>query len=372
MKLTVLQENLSKALSQASRFASTRSQLPILGNILLKATKTKLVVSSTNLEISISIKVGAKIEEEGEISIPSKIISELVNNLPKDLITLETDKETLKIATKGFSSKLLGMNSSDFPKIPENVGKEKSVKLSKKQLHEIVPRVIFATSIDETRPILTGVLFVLDKNSLTLVATDGFRLSRKKIDLVSQKEGSVVIPKGILIELLKTSEENDELFIDIQEKEKQVVFGTDENTLTSRLLEGTYPDFEKIIPVSSTIKVRTDKEELLRAVKLASVFAKDSSNIIKMELKEDSMEIAAESGSSGSQKTSIDAKVEISDGSLKGWQISFNFRFLEDFIHSVLSEEVLMEFTNAQSAGVFKDSKDSSYLHLIMPVKIQG
>ena len=121
MKLTVLQENLGKAVNQAARFASTRSQLPILGNIILKATKTKLLVSSTNLEISVLTQIGAKIEEEGEISVPAKVISELVTNLPKGQVTLESDKEQLKVSSVGFSSKVLGMNASDFPKIPSSL-----------------------------------------------------------------------------------------------------------------------------------------------------------------------------------------------------------------------------------------------------------
>src|SRR6266498_1971995 len=134
MKLTIPQENLTKALSVAGKFASTRSQLPILGNVLLVASKTKLNISSTNLEISVSINVSAKIEEEGELSIPAKVITELISNIPKGLITLETDKEQLKVSSLGFSSKVLGMNSSDFPKIPNTIDKGKSLELVKSKL----------------------------------------------------------------------------------------------------------------------------------------------------------------------------------------------------------------------------------------------
>jgi len=142
MKLTILQENLAKAVTQASRFASTHAQLPVLSNILLSTDKTKLNISSTNLEISVSTLVGAKIEEEGEISIPSKTLSDLVSNLPKDTIALESDKEQLKISAPGFSSKVLGMNASDFPKIPNSVNKEKSVTLLKSDLMKILPKSV--------------------------------------------------------------------------------------------------------------------------------------------------------------------------------------------------------------------------------------
>jgi len=371
MKLTVLQENLAKAVTQASRFASVRSQLPILGNILLKATKTKLTISSTNLEISVLIQIGAKIEEEGQISIPSKVISELVNNLPKEQITLESEKEQLKIKTSGFSSNILGMDATDFPKIPGILAKPFS--LPKKEILESLSQAVFATSVDETRPILTGVLFILSKNSVVLVATDGFRLSQKKIILNNQKNGPVVqkivIPKGVLGEIGRSLEDVPEVQLEIQEKEKQVIFGLGDVILSSRLLEGDYPDFEKIIPKNSSITVRLDKEELLRAVKLASIFAKEAANIVKLRLSKDSIKVLAESSSAGSQETDVEAKV---DGETKGFEIAFNYRFLEEFLHSVTGEEVKMEFTTTDKAGVFTDSSDPNYLHLIMPVRVQS
>ena len=377
MKLTVLQENLGKAVTQAARFASTRSQLPILGNILLKATKTKLLVSSTNLEISVLTQIGAKIDEEGEISIPAKVISELVTNLPKGQVTLESDKEQLKVSLVGFSSKVLGMNASDFPKIPNSLSD--SINLPKKEILESLSKIVFATSTDETRPILTGVLLVLDKESATLVATDGFRLSRKVLSLNTQKNKTsaqkIVIPKGILGELGRISDEIESVEMEIQEKEKQVIFGLGDVILSSRLLEGEYPDFEKIIPKSSNISVRLDKEEFLRAVKLASVFARESANIVKLSLLKDSVKVLAESGTSGNQEMEVEAKVEnpeSSSGSAKEWVISFNYRFLEEFLHSVMGEEVKMEFTTTDKAGVFTDTSDPDYLHLIMPVRVQG
>ena len=375
MKLTVLQENLAKAVTQASRFASTRSQLPILGNVLLKTNKTKLNVSSTNLEISVLIQLGAKIEEEGEISIPSKIISEIVNNLPKEVLTLESEKEQLKITSSGFSSKVLGMNASDFPKIPSRL--EKSFILPKKELLESLSQITFATSTDETRPILTGVYMILDNNELTLVATDGFRLSKKKIKFGTQKNDltmqKIVIPKGILGELSRSLEEEMEVQLEIQEKEKQVIFGFGETILSSRLLEGDYPDFEKIIPKNSLITVRADKEELLRAVKLASIFAREAANVVKIKLLKDEIKVLAESGTSGSQEMNVEAKIEseVPETSSGKFEISFNYRFLEEFLHSVSGEEVKMEFTTTDKAGVFTDSSDPDYLHLIMPVKVQ-
>jgi DNA polymerase-3 subunit beta len=377
MKLQILQENLEKAISTTSRFASTRAQLPILGNILLSTKKSKIYVSSTNLEISASVQVGAKIEEEGEISIPARVISELVANLPKETVSLSAEKEQLKVSVSGFSSTVLGMNSSDFPKIPNTVDKEKSISFSQNELVKALAQVIFATSTDETRPILTGVLFLFGRNSMLLVATDGFRLSRKTLSLKMGKGtgDNVVIPKGVLSEISRTTSEDGEILFGVQDKEKQVIFGIGDTVLTSRLLEGEYPDFEKILPKSSALKILVDKEEFIRAVKLASIFARESANIVKIKVLKDNISVSAESSAAGSQETQVDAKVENPErgGRAEGdFEIAFNYRFVEDFLHSVAGEEVKMEFSGNSSAGVFTDTSDSSYLHLIMPVKIQS
>lgn len=361
---------MEKAVNITTRFASTKAQLPILGNILLSTKKSKIFLSSTNLEISASVQIGAKVDEEGEISIPAKVITDLISNLPKETISLESEKEQLKVVTSGFSSTILGMNSTDFPKVPNSLNDKNTIVFLKKDLTDSLNKVSFSTSTDETRPILTGVLFILSGDSLSLVATDGFRLSKKAIQLKEYKgeKKSVVIPKGILGEIGRGVFEGDEILFDLEENEKQVVFGLENTVLTSRLLEGEYPDFEKIIPKGSNVKITLDKEEFLRAVKLASIFARESANVVKIKLLKDSIKVFAESGAAGSQETKVDARVE-KEGS-EEFEIAFNFRYLEDFLHSVTGEEIKMEFINSTSAGVFKDTSDSNYLHLIMPVKI--
>ncbi|HTK03780.1 MAG TPA: DNA polymerase III subunit beta [Alphaproteobacteria bacterium] len=371
MKLQILQENLQKAINITSRFASSKAQLPILGNILLSAQKAKVFVSSTNLEISASVQIGAKIEKEGEISVPAKIILDLISNLPKETIDLELKQEQLKISTSSFSSNVLGMNSSDFPKIPSSVDEENSIQLPKKEFSDSLSQVVFAASLDESRPVLTGVLFIWEQDYLVLVATDGFRLSQKRLSLITQNKKQIaqkiVIPKNILNEIGRLVEEDGNILFDFQEKEKQVIFGNGNVILSSRLLEGEYPDFEKIIPKSSTLKVLADKEELLRAVKLASIFARDAGNIVKFNIMEDHIKITAESGSAGSQEARVDVKVE---GFTSDFEISFNYKFVEDFLHSVVGEEIKVEFSTIDKAGVFTDPKDKNYLHLIMPVKV--
>jgi DNA polymerase III subunit beta len=368
MKLQVLQENLAKALLNASRFANQRAQLPVLGNIKLSTKKTKLQIASTNLEVSISVSVGAQIEKEGEITIPAKVITELISNLMPGTINIEAEKEQLKISSSGFSSTVSGMNTSDFPSIPQSIDAKTSIVLPKKEFLDALSQVSFATSVDESRPILTGVLFIFQKDALVLVATDGFRLSQKKIKIANlPKLDQVVLPRSPLGELSRLSEEADEILFNLKKTDNQITFGINDTILSSRILEGEYPNFEKIIPKEATIKVEVDKDELLRAVKLASVFARDSANIVKLNINKGSVDISAESSNAGNQKTKIDAKV-----TGEKFEIDYNYRFLEDFLHIVKGETVSMEFSSPTAPGVFGDSSDTNFLHLIMPVRIQS
>ena len=376
MKLQVLQENLNKALSFASRFASPKAQLPVLGNILLSAKKTKLLVSATNLEVSISIALGAQIKAEGDLTIPARTIVDLVSNLPSLTVNLESEKEHLEISCSGFSSRLSGMNAADFPSVPSSVGKDKGIALPKDAFLESLAQVSFCASTDETRPIITGVLFIFEKGFLYLVATDGFRLSQKKIKIdAAVKIKKLVLPKTALLELPRIAEDQEDLLFCFKEKENQILFEVGNIILSSRILEGEFPPYDKIIPKETSIKIRVDKEEFLRAVKLAAVFARDSANVVKIVVGKDYLQLSAESSNSGSQKTKIEASVDSSFAKAtedEAFEIAFNYRFLEDFLKAVKGEEVNLGFSNANTPGVFTDPKDPDYLHLIMPVKIQG
>lgn len=369
MKLTVLQENLKNAVNLTSHFITPKAQLPILGNILLKTDKSKLILSSTNLENSISTSIGAKIEEEGEITIPGKTFNDLVGNLSSGQIQIETDKDQINISSGSFKSKIMGINSSDFPSIPNELGKV-IVKLPKKILLEALSKTNFAVSNDETRPVLTGILFKFVDDTLHMVATDGFRLSRKIVKLGEKaNDRKIIIPKGILLELSKLSSDDDISF-SFNEKDNQIVFGVGETIFSSRIIEGEFPDYEKIIPLSKTHSVNVDKFDLEKSVKLASVFARDSGNILKLTVKENTLKVTAESSSSGNQEMEIEAKVETEEK--KELEILFNYKFIEDVIRSLDSDDVVIELNGPNAAGKFLDTKDKDFLHLIMPIKVQS
>jgi len=366
MKLLVLQENFSKALQLSSRFVSTRAQLPVLSNVLLKSNKTKLFLLATNLEISIATSIGAKVEADGSITIPARTLSDIVSNLPKGALTLETKDEHLSIEMQNFDATLMGISSSEFPSIPETIP-QTAFHIKREEFTKALSQVVFSASSDETRPVLTGVLFTTLGDTLVLVGTDGHRLSQKKINLPdAQKVPNAIVPKSALLEVTRFGADEEMLSFAVNNEDKQVLFGSGDTVLSSRLIDGEFPPFEKIIPKQSTVTVRVDHAELLRAVKVASVFARDSGYIGKMKVLSDKIEITAESSKSGSQKMSVDAKVEGD-----GIEVMYNLRFVEEFLQVVSGSEITISLTDSNAPGLFQDSSDKSFLHLIMPVKIQ-
>ncbi len=367
MKVTVLQEELTKALSLASKFVNNKAQLPILGNILFSTSGTKLYLSATNLEMSLSTSIGAKVDEEGEIAIPSRVVLELVGNLGKGQILLNAKKEKLKIEKDGFFADVLGVNTSDFPFIAKNL-EGSLINFPTEEFLDVLSQIIFAVSEDQSRPVLTGVLFIFDKNKLTLVATDGFRLSMRSMSLKENlPEGfsqKIILPKSSLSELVKIAAGTKEISFTYKKEENQVIFEVGDSIVATRIIEGDFPNFEKIIPKTKNTSINISKEDFLRAVKLSSVFARESSNSIKLVVKNGSVELYAESSSSGREQNIVEVKSEGPE-----IEIIYNFKFLEDFLNSCKGEDVVVEFTDTTSPGVFRDVTRADFLHLIMPVR---
>ena len=369
MKVKILQESFSKALSTCSRFTSSRVQLPVLANIFLKSHKNKLLLSATNLETSVAVNIGAKVIEEGDITVPARVLTEIVANLNPGQIDLNVEKEVLKIKSQNFESVITGLNSSDFPKVPAETGVD-GFSVPSSDLLSALSSVLFAVSTDETRAVLTGVLMIVNKSYLTLVATDGFRLSQKKIKNITVKsEKRFILPKSVLVELSRLSE-TDSVVFSYKKADNQMVFGLDDLVLSSRIIEGEFPDFERIIPKDTKIKIRLDKSDFLRSVKLAGVFARDSANVVNLIISEDKLEVSAESSQSGSQKNILDAKIE--SGFKDPFKIAFNFRFIEDFLNAVKGDDIRLELSDPNAPALFLDEKDLNFLHIIMPVRLQS
>lgn len=371
MKLSVIQENLKNSLNLCSHFISPKAQLPILGNIKLQATKSKLILTSTNLETSVSTSIGAKVESSGEITVPGRVITDIISGLSVGNVSLEVKKERITIESGSFKSTIAGMNTSDFPKVPSTLPKTKLIILNRKLFIDALSKCQFAVSGDETRPVLTGVLFQFKGNSLHLVATDGFRLSQMSMKIDSKVDTQkMIVPKAVLSEIVKSTGDDDIKF-SYNKKDNQVLFGVGDSIFSSRVIEGEFPDFEKIIPKSALFKVLVDKHELGQAVRLASVFARESGNIIKLNLKKNVLQVKAESTSSGKQTTDVEVKVETEEKKID-LEIAYNYKFLEDFLKVVEGDSVNIELTNPNSAGKFIDPMNPKFLHLIMSIRVQG
>jgi DNA polymerase III subunit beta len=368
MKIRVLTSNLQEKLSFLNHAVSTKSQLPILLNILLETTDKGIRLTSTDLEIGIEIHIPATIEVPGEVVIPAKLFSELVASLTEETIELQTKENILEVLTKKTKSIFQTVNKDEFPKLYEEKG-EKIASLDSRRIAEDVSSVVFAASQDISRPALSGVLIRKEQGGFLLVATDGYRLSLRHYKTTeddNKAETTFIVPARVLRELLAIKEKEEEIAMYVLQASNQVIFEQGSTTLVGRLIEATYPPFEKIIPSDFSASVLFDKEELQKAVKICSIFARDSANIIKLSFKKDHILVSSQTPSLGENTVTVESV-------LKGEEndIAFNARYLQDLLSNIDEKELLFEMTGPLNPGVFKVKEDTSYLHLIMPIRTQ-
>jgi DNA polymerase-3 subunit beta len=368
MKAQVLQSNLHKALSFVGKSVSTKTQLPVLSNILLETDQGRLKLSSTNLETSISFWVGAQIGEEGALTVPARLFSELVGSFRQEKVSLTATATALKMTCGDSEATLTGIAASEFPPLP-TIGPQKDAVLQRSILEKGLPFVLIAASTDEGRPILTGIKFMEKEDQLWLVATDGYRLSLRKLPKTKGLGDGFAIPARALSEVFRllTEEKNDAVDLYFSKDQNQMIFALENAQITTRLIEGEYPPFERIIPAGFTTRVIFDKIGLQRAVKFASVYAKESANILKISVTRDKVIISANSPQVGDNKTIVDAQVEG-----EGGEVAFNAKFVSDLLAVFPEDQVAFEMTGPLAPGVFKLVDDPSYLHIIMPVRVQG
>jgi DNA polymerase-3 subunit beta len=365
MKISILQTHLLSTLTSVGRIISSKAQLPILQNVLLETKGNIFIVAGTNTETSIVSKSNAKIEKEGGACVPAKLLIEFITSLPEGTVEMNVKDGALCISSSGFEATIPCVSKEEFPTLPKQ-DKTKGAELPKDVFIKALESVLFAAATDEGRPILTGVKIQKSEEDTLFVATDGYRLSLKRVDLTMSENVNRTIPARTLSEVVRVGEGNTEdKIIEIKNiDEAQLGFFLGDTEIYTRVLDGEYPNFEKILPKKNTTKIILDKEKFLQAVKSASIFARDNANIIKFIISEGEITISANTPQIGQNKVTLDGEV---DG--EGGEIAFNSRFVLDFLSHFQEEKLQFEMTGSLNPGTFKSTTDDSYLHIIMPVR---
>ena len=375
MKVSVLQENLAHGLSIVSRAVSPRSTLPVLGNILIATDEGRLRLSATNLELGITCWIGAKIEEEGSTTVPARTFTDLVSTLPPDrvMMDLSVRTQTMNVRCGASNTDLKCIDAQEFPPMPLP-DLDGGIQLNVAEIKEMIQQVVFAASTDEARPILTGVLLTVDGNQITLASADGFRLSVRSAELASQVDRPIqaVIPARALSELARISADGKEaVTMVLPPRSGRVIFRTKDAELASQLIEGTFPDYQQIIPRSYQTRTVLSTASFLKACKQAEIFAREGSLIARIsitpggELQPGTVEISGQSEETGSNQTMVDASIEGPP-----ILIAFNVRFLREVLDVIKTPNVALETSVDTSPGIIRPVGDHKFLHVIMPMHL--
>ena len=378
MKFICTQENLNKALSIVGKITNKNSTLPILNNILLKVEKGQLKLSSTNLEIGVNCWVGGKVEEEGEITVPTKLFANFISNLPNGNVEIKLREDVLNIKCNGYKTNIKGLDAKEYPLAPkleaDSIFKVKSTDF-KKALTQISP----AISSSESRIEITGVfmnLSKINKNKIVLVATDSYRLAEKNIDLekdnvnkefnnILGNTSSVIIPKDTVLELIRSLDEDEEM-LEVTISENQILFSFGSASIISRLIEGKYPDYKQIIPDKFESQITINKNEIIKGIRVASLFSNISNNSIEFKLLAGSknLEISSETSDLGNNSTKIPA-----ENINKSLNILYNHKFLMDGFNSLEGDEEFLQFNNETLPTVLTSAVDKGFVYVIMPTR---
>jgi DNA polymerase-3 subunit beta len=383
VKLSCLEENLNWGLGIVGRAVATRTTLPITNNILLETDQSRLKMVATNLEMAISCWIGAKVEEEGTITVPAKLLTEFISSLPKDKVevSMAPKTKTLSVRCARYEARISGLDAKDFPPIPK-VEDGIATSIEVEALRQAISHVVFAAASEESRPVLTGIDVKFDGSQMTLAAADGFRLAVYKLNTskpVTEKT-EVIIPAKTLAELnrlMGDQEEPVEVFISQKGSGAghggtQVLFKLKNIELVSQLIQGSFPQYEQLIPQSSTTKATVDVAEFLRATRTAAIFARDGTGIVRLmmvpggELTPGKMTISARSEEIGDDVGEIDAI--LTGGEAK---IAFNGKYLTDVLSALKEAQVSLETTSPSSPGVIKPVGSDNYIHVVMPMFVQ-
>ncbi|MEA3356940.1 MAG: DNA polymerase III subunit beta [Patescibacteria group bacterium] len=391
MKVSCNQTSLAQQLSIIGRLVSNKPGLPILANVLLETEDSKLKMTATDLELGVRTWIGAEVGEDGKITIPARTFSEFVNSLPPEKVDIELKKQLLKVKTVNNEAQFNTLAPDDFPSVPSAEEGKLLMKVVPEDMKKAVDRVAFAAATDDSRPVLTGIKIEADGTDLTLIAVDGFRLSRqfvkltraakKKIDLLvpakAMQELARVItdlsPEASVDEKSKTkskskSTDKDSVEVYLMESNNQIIFRYKEVDLISRLIDGQFPEYKQIIPTGFQTQVDMDTSQIQNAVRIVNIFARSvvgNKAIMEFSPEKKHVKVSAALVEVGENESSFDAKVEGDE-----LKVGFSAKFLSDMLASIDGDTLTFEGSSPTAPGVFRSKGDDTYLHIIMPMRI--
>ena len=376
MKLTTLKESLNNGLRIVEKISGKNLTLPILNNVLIVTEKNFLNLTTTDLEIGIKYRALVKTEKEGQITVPTKILSSFIGFLPEEKITLEVKNQTLYISCKNYNTQIKGQSADEFPLVPK-IKNDNFLEINSAPFCEGLSQVVDFSVLNQARPELSGVYLSFQKDALQMTATDGFRLAEKTLyfEKKNNQDLSFILPQKTAREIINIFSEKTGK-IKILLSPNQVLFESLEKEIsrpqiqiTSRLVEGEYPDYREIIPKKHKIQAVFLRSDLLGQIKAAGVFSGKSNEVkIKIDPKKEEMEMVSQNPEYGENKSLLSGKFNYKEGPQK-MEISFNYRFLIDGLLNISSPKVLFELNGEDGPATLKPENDSSYVYVVMPIK---
>ena len=377
MQVSCLQQNLSRGLAIVGRAVATRSNLPVLQNVKISTEDSMLVLTATNLDIAITTKIGAQVEQEGEVTIPARLLTDFVNSLPDDRIDIETTSDPLSTALKcqRFEANINGTDAEEFPPIP-TVDEGSTIKIHPQVLRETIAHVAFAAATEDSRPVLTGIKVEVNGDDFTFAAADGFRLAvyEGKLSEPLPEPSEFIIPAKAMQEVGRLIGSDDsEVEFTVTSAGTHALFNIGTVEIVSQLMPGAFPNFRSLIPEDHRNRVIVQQSDFMRAVRSASIFAIDGSGIVRVQIMDgeegSGISISSRAEELGDNQGEIDGDVsgEVDEDS----RIAFNNKYLSEVLDVLGDGEVAFEMTNPSSPGVVRSTAKEGYTHVVMPMFVQ-
>ncbi len=363
MKFSVEKSALAAGLQTVQNVVSSRSTLPILANVLVLAENDAIFLSTTDLDVSVRCKVAGHIETEGATTIPVRRLASIVRELPESTLAIESDDKDQTSVTSGSSFfKIVGISADDFPVMPAAEG-ENSYLMDQGVFREMLKKTAYAASTDETRFTLNGVLMSFKDGKLTTAATDGRRLAlvENEVEFPSEAEADMILPSKAVTELLHILTEGG--MLRIYPKKNQIVFMMDDTVLSSKLIEGTYPNFRQVVPAHCEERITIEREALLTALRRASLIIADKASATRLTFADNSLVIVTATPDVGESREKIPIKYSGTPIS-----VAFNPDYMMDPLKSLTNDEIFIELTDNLSPAVIKC--DLPFLYVLMPMRV--